>query len=78
MSPKSNGNGYTKHTPELIDSPKSSFGIVSSELKSKFESGQHLMVFDIGDKKRFDRQHIPGSEYAVCQEKYHAKTAEEH
>jgi rhodanese-related sulfurtransferase len=66
MGPKSNGNGYTKHMPEPIDSPKSSLEIVSSELKSKLESDQHLMVFDIGDKNRFDRQHIPGSAYAVC------------
>ena len=66
MSPKSNGNGYTRPTPEPIDSLKSSLGIVSDELKSKLDGGQPLMVFDIGDKNRFDRQHIPGSAYAVC------------
>ncbi|MGE5662597.1 MAG: rhodanese-like domain-containing protein, partial [Ignavibacteriales bacterium] len=68
MSTRSNGNSHTKHTPEPepIDSPKGSLGIVSDELKSKLEGGQHLMVFDIGDKNRFDRQHIPGSAYAVC------------
>lgn len=66
MSPKSNGNGYTRPTPEPIDSLKSSLVIVSDELKSKLDGGQPLMVFDIGDKNRFDRQHIPGSAYAVC------------
>ena len=40
--------------------------ITPEDLKSRLDRGQHLMVFDIGDKNRFDRQHIPGSAYAVC------------
>ena len=26
------------------------------------------MVFDIGEKQRYEKEHIPGSSYAVCNE----------
>jgi glyoxylase-like metal-dependent hydrolase (beta-lactamase superfamily II)/rhodanese-related sulfurtransferase len=42
--------------------------ITAEELKSKLESNDPLMVFDIGSSKRYEEQHIPGSAYAVCDE----------
>jgi rhodanese-related sulfurtransferase len=42
--------------------------ITSDELKSRLDGNQHLMVFDIGERRRFEQQHIPGSAYAVCDE----------
>lgn len=42
--------------------------ITGEELKSKLESNDPLMVFDIGRSKRYQEQHIPGSSYAVCDE----------
>jgi glyoxylase-like metal-dependent hydrolase (beta-lactamase superfamily II)/rhodanese-related sulfurtransferase len=45
-----------------------SFKMTPEELKSKLDGGQHLMVFDIGEKDRFEQRHIPGSAYAVCDE----------
>ena len=59
-------NNDTKHTPESLDPSNTAIKIAPVELKSRLEGGQHLMIFDIGDRHRFDRQHIPGSAYAVC------------
>ncbi|HEY7082515.1 MAG TPA: hypothetical protein VH500_22730, partial [Nitrososphaeraceae archaeon] len=42
--------------------------IRSEELKSKLDSNEPLMIFDIGDRERYTRQHIPGSACAVCNE----------
>lgn len=42
--------------------------ITAEELKSKLESKAPLMVLDIGSSKRYEKQHIPGSAYAVCNE----------
>ncbi|MGA7370296.1 MAG: rhodanese-like domain-containing protein [Nitrososphaeraceae archaeon] len=56
----------TDNTSESMDSSTISFKITPAELKSRLEGGQHLMVFDIGDRYRFQRRHIPGSAYAVC------------
>jgi glyoxylase-like metal-dependent hydrolase (beta-lactamase superfamily II) len=47
---------------------KTSFSISAEELKSILESKQPLMVFDIGEKQRYEKEHIPGSSYAVCNE----------
>jgi len=53
----------------LNENPSSiSFAISTEELKSKLDSKQPLMVFDIGDKQRYEEKHIPGSSYAVCNE----------
>ncbi len=45
-----------------------SFSISAEELKSILDSKQPLMVFDIGEKQRYEKEHIPGSSYAVCNE----------
>ena len=45
-----------------------SLSITPEELKSRLEGNQHLMIFDIGERRRFEQQHIPGSAYAVCDE----------
>ena len=42
--------------------------ITAEELKSKLNSNQPMMVFDIGNRQRYDQQHIPGSAYAACNE----------
>ena len=45
-----------------------SFSISAEELKSKLDSKQPLMVFDIGEQQRYEKEHIPGASYAVCNE----------
>ncbi|MGE0243225.1 MAG: rhodanese-like domain-containing protein [Nitrososphaeraceae archaeon] len=45
-----------------------SFSISAEELKSKLESKKILIMFDIGEQSRFEKEHIPGSSYAVCNE----------
>lgn len=47
---------------------ETSFSISAEELKSKLDSKQPLMVFDIGEQQRYEKEHIPGSSYAVCNE----------
>ena len=47
---------------------KTSFSISAEELKSILDSKHPLMVFDIGEKQRYEKEHIPGSSYAVCNE----------
>ena len=42
--------------------------ITAEQLKSKLDSNEPLMIFDIGDMERYNRQHIPGSAWAVCNE----------
>jgi glyoxylase-like metal-dependent hydrolase (beta-lactamase superfamily II)/rhodanese-related sulfurtransferase len=42
--------------------------ITAEQLKSKLDSNEPLMIFDIGDMQRYNRQHIPGSACAVCNE----------
>lgn len=67
MTIKSNGSSSYVHKgsePNALSTGH--IEITSEELKSRLDGGQHLMIFDIGDKNRFDRQHIPGSAYAVC------------
>ena len=49
-------------------SENKSMSISAEELKSKLESKQPLMVFDIGEQSRYEKEHIPGSSYAVCNE----------
>lgn len=66
MTDKSNSNSSRKHTSEPADTSNNSFRMSPEDLKSRLEGGQHLMVFDIGDKHRFEGRHIPGSAYAVC------------
>jgi glyoxylase-like metal-dependent hydrolase (beta-lactamase superfamily II)/rhodanese-related sulfurtransferase len=66
MSSKSNSNSFRKHTSESVEPSNTSSKMSPEELKSRLEEGQHLMVFDIGEKYRFERRHIPGSAYAVC------------
>jgi glyoxylase-like metal-dependent hydrolase (beta-lactamase superfamily II)/rhodanese-related sulfurtransferase len=47
---------------------KSPLEITSEELKEKlhYKSGKPIMIFDIGNKERYQREHIPGSKFAVC------------
>jgi len=42
--------------------------ITSEELKEKLQdkSGNPIMIFDIGNKERYQIEHIPGSKFAVC------------
>ena len=44
------------------------FEIRSEELKEKLQdkSGKPIMIFDIGNKERYQKEHIPGSKFAVC------------
>jgi glyoxylase-like metal-dependent hydrolase (beta-lactamase superfamily II)/rhodanese-related sulfurtransferase len=45
-----------------------SFEITSEELKEKLnkKTGKPIMIFDIGNKERYQKEHIPGSKFAVC------------
>jgi rhodanese-related sulfurtransferase len=45
-----------------------SFSISAEDLKSKIDSQRPLMLFDIGQRERYEKKHIPGSSYAVCNE----------
>lgn len=42
--------------------------INAEQLKSKLDSNEPLMIFDIGDMDRYNREHIPGSACAICNE----------
>ena len=44
------------------------FEITSEELKEKLKdkSGKPIMIFDIGNKERYEKEHIPGSKFVVC------------
>ncbi|MGB7635610.1 MAG: rhodanese-like domain-containing protein [Nitrososphaeraceae archaeon] len=67
MTIERNGSSSYVHKGSEPNAPSAGpIEITPEDLKSRLEGGQHLMVFDIGDKNRFDRQHIPGSAYAVC------------
>ena len=61
-------NSYTHHSNESEGTFMTSLSITPEELKSRLECNQHLMIFDIGERRRFEQQHIPGSAYAVCDE----------
>ena len=47
---------------------ETSFSISAKDLKSKLDSKRPLMLFDIGKRERYEKKHIPGSSYAVCNE----------
>ncbi len=47
---------------------ETSFSISAKDLKSKLDSKRPLMLFDIGERERYEKKHIPGSSYAVCNE----------
>ncbi|MGH9981000.1 MAG: rhodanese-like domain-containing protein [Nitrososphaeraceae archaeon] len=44
------------------------FEITSEELKEKLhkKTGKPIMIFDIGNKERYQQEHIPGSKFAIC------------
>ncbi len=44
------------------------FEITSEELKEKlqYKSGKSIMIFDIGNKERYQKEHIPGAKFVVC------------
>jgi glyoxylase-like metal-dependent hydrolase (beta-lactamase superfamily II)/rhodanese-related sulfurtransferase len=65
MTIKSNGS-YVHNASESNATSTDSVEITPEDLKSRLDGGQHLMVFDIGERDRFERGHIPGSAYAVC------------
>ncbi len=66
MTAKNDSNSYAGYTSESISNSSVSFEMTPEELKSRLDGGQHIMVFDIGERDRFERRHIPGSAYAVC------------
>jgi glyoxylase-like metal-dependent hydrolase (beta-lactamase superfamily II)/rhodanese-related sulfurtransferase len=51
------------------DTKSENYSISAEELKSKMEQHESFMIFDIGDKSRYEKEHIPGSAFAVCDEK---------
>ena len=44
------------------------FEITSEELKEKLQkkTEKPIMIFDIGNNERYQKEHIPGSKFAVC------------
>ena len=44
------------------------FEITSEELKEKlqYKSGKSIMIFDIGNKERYQKEHIPGAKFVIC------------
>jgi glyoxylase-like metal-dependent hydrolase (beta-lactamase superfamily II)/rhodanese-related sulfurtransferase len=66
MTAKNDSNSYAEHSSESIGHSSVFFEMTPEELKSRLDGGQHIMVFDIGERDRFERRHITGSAYAVC------------
>jgi glyoxylase-like metal-dependent hydrolase (beta-lactamase superfamily II)/rhodanese-related sulfurtransferase len=66
MTAKNDSDSYAEYTSESIGHSSVFFEMTPEELKSRLDGGQHIMVFDIGERDRFERRHIPGSAYAVC------------
>ncbi|MDF2737068.1 MAG: blh [Nitrososphaeraceae archaeon] len=50
------------------DLSENSFSISAEELKLKLDRKRPLMLFDIGEQQRYEKEHIPGSSYAICNE----------
>lgn len=63
-----NSNNHANPKSESNRPSTISFEMTPEELKSRLEGDQHLMVFDIGERGRFERRRIPGSAYAFCDE----------
>jgi len=47
---------------------ETSFSISAQDLKSKLDSKLPLILFDLGQRERYENKHIPGSSYLVCNE----------
>lgn len=47
---------------------ETSFSISAKDLKIKIDSKRPLMLFDIGERERYEKKHIPGSLYVVYNE----------
>jgi glyoxylase-like metal-dependent hydrolase (beta-lactamase superfamily II)/rhodanese-related sulfurtransferase len=57
----SGSKGYTKD--------HFTFKVTPNNLQQKLDSkGEPFMIFDIGDKQRYEKEHVPGSKFAVCDE----------
>ena len=63
ISDFTNQNGLNQNLSRFL-----LFSISAQDLKSKIDSKRPLMIFDIGDRQRYEKEHIPGSSYAVCNE----------
>ena len=61
-------NIITKKENRYNDESQFCFEITPEELKEKLykKSGKPIMIFDIGNKERYQKEHIPGSKFAVC------------
>jgi glyoxylase-like metal-dependent hydrolase (beta-lactamase superfamily II)/rhodanese-related sulfurtransferase len=61
-------NITTKKENRYYDESQFCFEITPEELKEKLykKSGKPIMIFDIGNKERYEKEHIPGSKFAVC------------
>jgi 3-mercaptopyruvate sulfurtransferase SseA len=47
---------------------ETSFSISAQDLKSKLDIKRPLILFDLGQRERYENKHIPGSSYLVCNE----------
>ncbi len=64
-----NSNNQDVDNQQLnLNSSEKTLSISAEDLKSKLDSNQPLIVFDIGEQSRYEKEHIPGSSYAVCNE----------
>ena len=61
-------NIITKQENRYNSESQFCFEITPEELKEKLykKSGKPIMIFDIGNKARYEKEHIPGSKFAVC------------
>lgn len=61
-------NIITKQENRYNSESQFCFEITPEELKEKLykKSGKPIMIFDIGNKERYEKEHIPGSKFAVC------------
>lgn len=65
---KKNNVATNDTTNTLTDIP---LEITASELAERLDGNydKPFMIFDIGDKERYQNEHIPGSKFAVCDQK---------
>ncbi|MGH9973160.1 MAG: rhodanese-like domain-containing protein, partial [Nitrososphaeraceae archaeon] len=51
-----------------IETTTENLAVTPDELKASLESKHKPIVFDLGNMRRYEARHIPGSVYAVCNE----------
>ena len=51
-----------------LETTTQNLAITADELKASLDAKDKPIVFDLGNMRRYEARHIPGSAYAVCNE----------